>query len=107
MSSPFVTVAVTAQGQAVPIYEMHQPTYALDALSTASKTASPITNRPKPYHIANTVFVHVRMDGSDATTTDALLAPGERQMLLPANARPSVIKAAGEVDGIVRITELR
>lgn len=41
----------------------------------------------------------------EAAVTDGMLAAGERQIIVPDGKRFSVIKAAGQTDGIIRITQ--
>lgn len=77
----------------------------LDLTSSAQRSSGTLNHGA--FHIANTVFCHIKWGDSSVTadSTSALLAPGERTLVFPQGSYVSVVKASGQSDGIIRITE--
>lgn len=101
--------SITTSGESytlsIPTTTLSGAVVGLDLL-TAAQTSAVINEGT--YHVANTVACHIKFSeaGTVATNAGTLLLAGERNLTIPSGMRVSVIKAAGQTDGIIRLTEV-
>ena len=79
-------------------------TVGIDIGASANTTAAQTEGR---YHLATTEYCHVKITtaGTAATTSDGILAPGERLIYLGENDRVSCIQVSGGGTGVLRLTK--